>query len=66
MFQEWIGALDSCVLFSGIGSEYLSIMLDCLKPRISRCKQREIIVAYGQSFQGIRIIARWIAVTYLG
>ena len=32
-------------------------MLDCLKPRISRCKQREIIVASGQSFQGIGIIA---------
>ncbi len=57
MYQEWIDTLGSCVLFDGIGNESLSIMLDCLKPRINRCKQREIIVAYGQSFQGIGIIA---------
>ena len=57
MYKKWIGTLDSCVLFDGIGNESLNIMLDCLKPRISRCKQREIIVAYGQPFQGIGIIA---------
>ncbi len=57
MYQEWIDILDSCVLFNGIGNESLNIMLDCLKPRICRCKQREIIVVYGQSFQGIGIIA---------
>lgn len=57
MYQDWINSLNSCVLFSGIGKESLNIMLDCLKPKVSRCKQREIIVAYGQSFQGIGIIA---------
>jgi CRP-like cAMP-binding protein len=57
MYQEWIKTLDSCVLFGGIDHESLSVMLDCLKPRIVRCKQREIIVAYGQRFQGIGIIA---------
>ena len=57
MYQEWINTLNSCVLFSGIGNESLNIMLDCLKPKIRRCKQREIIVAYGQPFQGIGIIA---------
>ena len=57
MYQELIGTLGSCVLFSGIGNESLNIMLDCLKPKISRCKQREIIVAYGQPFHGIGIIA---------
>jgi len=58
MYQEWIKTLNSCILFDGIGNKSLGIMLDCLKPRISRCKQREIIVAYGQSFQGIGVIAR--------
>jgi CRP/FNR family transcriptional regulator, dissimilatory nitrate respiration regulator len=57
MYQEWIGTLGSCILFSNIGKKSLNIMLDCLKPKISRCKQREIIIAYGQPFQGIRIIA---------
>ena len=57
MYQEWINPLDSCVLFSGIGKDSLNIMLDCLKPKVSRCKQGEIIVAYGQPFQGIGIIA---------
>ncbi|MBN1366304.1 MAG: Crp/Fnr family transcriptional regulator [Dehalococcoidales bacterium] len=32
-------------------------MLDCLKPRINKIKQQEIIAAYGQPFQGIGIIA---------
>lgn len=57
MYQEWIDTLKSTILFSGIGSESLNIMLDCLKPTVRRCKQREIIVAYGQPFQGIGIIS---------
>lgn len=57
MYLEWIDTLKSTLLFRGIGSESLNIMLDCLKPTVRRCKQREIIVAYGHPFQGIGIIA---------
>ena len=57
MYLEWIDTLKSTLLFRSIGSESLNIMLDCLKPIMRRCKQREIIVAYGQPFQGIGIIA---------
>jgi CRP-like cAMP-binding protein len=57
MYLEWINTLKSTLLFRGIGSESLNIMLDCLKPTVRRPKQREIIVAYGQPFQGIGIIA---------
>ena len=57
MYLEWIDVLQSSQLFRGIGNESLNIMLDCLKPKIRRCKQREIIVAYGQPFQGVGIIA---------
>ena len=57
MYLEWIDTLKSTLLFRGIGSESLNITLDCLKPTVRRCKQREIIVAYGQPFQGIGIIA---------
>ena len=57
MYLEWIDVLQSSLLFRGIGNESLNIMLDCLKPKIRRCKQREIIVAYGQPFQGVGIIA---------
>ena len=57
MYLEWIDTLQSSLLFRGIGNESLNIMLDCLKPKIRRCKQREIIVAYGQPFQGVGIIA---------
>ena len=32
-------------------------MLECLKPRIQRCKQREIVALYGTPFQGIGIVA---------
>ncbi|MDD5509953.1 MAG: Crp/Fnr family transcriptional regulator [Dehalococcoidales bacterium] len=57
MYLEWIDTLKSALLFRGIGSDSLNIMLDCLKPTVRRTKQREIIVAYGQPFQGIGIIA---------
>lgn len=57
MYLELIDALKSSLLFNGIDNKSLSIMLDCLKPKIRRYKQREIIVAYGQPFQGIGIIA---------
>ena len=57
MYPEWIDALQSSLLFRGIGNESLNIMLGCLKPKIRRYKQREIIVSYGQPFQGVGIIA---------
>lgn len=57
MYQEWIGFLQGSPLFRNIEIESLGIMLDCLKPRIRECKQREIVVAYGEPFYGIGIIA---------
>lgn len=57
MYQQWVKVLQSCRLFRGIGNESLNVMLDCLKPKIRRYRQREIIVAYGQRFQGVGIIA---------
>jgi len=57
MYLEWIDTLKPALLFRNISSESLNIMLDCLKPTVRRCKQREIIAAYGQPFQGIGIIA---------
>jgi len=57
MYQEWTDVLKSSLLFRGIDSEALNKMLECLKPRIQRCKQREIIAVYGQPFQGIGIVA---------
>jgi CRP/FNR family transcriptional regulator, dissimilatory nitrate respiration regulator len=57
MYQEWTETLKLCVLFNGIEGKSLNVMLDCLKPKIRRCRQREIIVTSGQNFQGIGIIA---------
>lgn len=57
MYQEWMDALQSSLLFRGIDNESLNIMLDCLKPKIRKYKQREIIIAYGQPFEGVGIIA---------
>lgn len=58
MYSEWIDTLESSLLFRGIEGESLNIMLDCLKPKIRRFKQREIVVTCGQPFQGIGIIAK--------
>lgn len=58
MYLEWINTLKSAPLFRDIGAEALDIMLGCLKPVIRRYRQREIIVTYGQPFQGVGIIAQ--------
>jgi CRP/FNR family transcriptional regulator, dissimilatory nitrate respiration regulator len=57
MYLEWIDTLKSSLLFRGIGGDSLNTMLDCLNPKIRKCKVREIIVACGQPFQGVGIIA---------
>jgi len=57
MYQEWIEVLKRSHLFRGINPESLNVMFNCLKPRILKCKQREIIASYGQPFQGVGIIA---------
>ncbi len=57
MYELWTHTLKSSVLFRGIEGDALDVMLDCLKPRVRRCKQREIIVTNGQPFEGLGIIA---------
>lgn len=56
MYEEWIATLESSPLFDGIEGEALPIMLDCLKPKIRKYRQREIIAVYGRKFEGIGII----------
>jgi CRP-like cAMP-binding protein len=56
MYQEWNEVLNSSILFRGISPESLNIMLECLKPRIKRCKQREIVALYGTPFLGVGIV----------
>ena len=57
MYREWTEVLKKSMLFRGISHESLNTMLECLKPRIQRCKQREIVALYGTPFQGIGIVA---------
>jgi CRP-like cAMP-binding protein len=57
MYLEWVNVIKYSPLFRGIGARSLNVMLDCLKPRIRRYKAREIVVSYGQPFQGIGIVA---------
>jgi CRP/FNR family transcriptional regulator, dissimilatory nitrate respiration regulator len=49
--------MNESPLFQGIGSQALDTMLECLKPRVKRCKQREIITVSGQPFDGIGVVA---------
>ncbi|NLE08667.1 MAG: Crp/Fnr family transcriptional regulator [Dehalococcoidales bacterium] len=57
MNPEIIEGIRSSILFQGIESDALSIMLDCLKPRMKRYRTREIVTSRGQPFEGIGIIA---------
>jgi len=57
MNPEIINGVKSSLLFRGISGESLGIMLDCLNPRMKKYRQREIVVSYGQPFEGIGIIA---------
>lgn len=54
---EGIDTLQSSLLFRNIGGESLSALLDCLKPKIRKYKQKKIIITHGQSFKGIGIVA---------
>jgi CRP-like cAMP-binding protein len=58
MYQKWLKTLSSSLLFRGIDLEALDGMLSCLRPRVQRCKLREIVAAYGQPFNGIGIVAK--------
>jgi CRP/FNR family transcriptional regulator, dissimilatory nitrate respiration regulator len=57
MYREWTEVLKKSMLFRGINHESLNTMLECLKPRIQRCKQREIVALSGSPFRGIGIVA---------
>jgi CRP/FNR family transcriptional regulator, dissimilatory nitrate respiration regulator len=57
MYDVWISIISASPLFRGIGHEALNIMLECLKPRIKKSKQREIVAVAGQPFDGIGIVA---------
>ena len=57
MYQEWTGTLKSSALFRGINPGSLTTMLECLKPGIQHCKQREIVALSGSPFKGIGIVA---------
>ncbi len=57
MNPEIVRGLETSVLFQGIGTEALGIMLDCLKPRLKKYRPREIVTSSGQPFEGIGIIA---------
>jgi CRP-like cAMP-binding protein len=56
MYSEWTRILESSPLFKGIGPDVLTKMLGCLKPRLQRYKNKEIIAVYGQPFEGIGIV----------
>ena len=57
MYYEWINVINASPLFRGISPKALNTMLECLKPKIKNCKQREIITVAGQPFDGIGIVA---------
>jgi CRP-like cAMP-binding protein len=57
LYEAWLTVLKKSQLFRGVSAEALSVMLNCLKPRIRHCKQREVIGVCGQPFHGIGIVA---------
>ncbi len=57
MYGAWTDVLSSSLLFRGIKPEALNTMLECLKPGIQRCRQREIAALCGQPFHGIGVVA---------
>ncbi|NLD45661.1 MAG: Crp/Fnr family transcriptional regulator [Clostridiaceae bacterium] len=56
MYDKWIKVLSGSLLFDGIDSKELELMLECLKPKIVSCRKNEFIVASGEKFVGIGIL----------
>jgi CRP-like cAMP-binding protein len=56
MYYQWINVMNASPLFRGIGPEALNAMLQCLKPKIKKFKQREIVAVAGQPFDGVGVV----------
>jgi CRP/FNR family transcriptional regulator, dissimilatory nitrate respiration regulator len=54
--QRWISQLSGCVLFQAISTAELSIMLQCLSPRVAEFRKNELIIRSGERFGGVGIL----------
>lgn len=62
--DKWLKSLTACRLFQGINSDELTVVLNCLKPKISEYTKNEYITVAGDEFTGVGIVlAGEVAVT---
>lgn len=56
MYEKWIKVIMGSLLFEGIDSKELALMLECLKPRLLSCRKNEFIAVSGEQFEGVGIL----------
>lgn len=56
MFAEWLKILSECELFSNLHPDELSLVLECLKPKLKHYEKDELIALSGESFTGLAIV----------
>lgn len=56
MDQRLNGAISNCMLFEKMSTEELTMLLNCLKPRIRRLSKNDIANAAGDPFEGIGVV----------
>ena len=56
MYEKWLKLLTNVLLFKGIPSQELILMLNCIRPQLISVKKNEFIVLAGDSFTGIGVI----------
>jgi CRP-like cAMP-binding protein len=53
---DYTDALSKCMLFKNMSAEEISILLDCLMPKVHNLDKNEIVCLAGEPFEGIGII----------
>lgn len=58
MFEEYVEIISKTALFKGIERDKISVMLECLKPKVSSYNRNDCIVISGVVFESVGIILK--------
>lgn len=58
MYEKWLDSISKSSIFHNLDPKELSIMLECLKPKVCNYKKNEIITMEGEHFEGIGVILK--------
>jgi cAMP-binding proteins - catabolite gene activator and regulatory subunit of cAMP-dependent protein kinases len=58
MYEKWLNIINASPLFHEIEPSQLSVMLNCMRPRVNTYKKNENITIEGEPFEGIGVMLK--------